>query len=170
MEYFITDGVTNFGPFSLEQLKEKNITPSTRIWYAGLSGWTAASEIPELAGLISSFPPPAGPPPQFTPPSSIHTGQVKPPKSWLVESILVTLFCCLPFGIAGIIFAFRVESKFYAGDKTGAEAASREAGKWTKIGFWIGLAIFLIYIIYILAIVFWAVKNGNDIEGIAPTF
>jgi len=34
----------------------------------------------------------------------------KPPKSWLVESILVTLFCCLPFGIAGIVNASRVES------------------------------------------------------------
>ena len=27
------------------------------------------------------------------------------PKTWLVESILVTLFCCLPFGIVGIVNA-----------------------------------------------------------------
>ena len=32
-----------------------------------------------------------------------------PPKNWLVESILVTLFCCLPLGIAGIINASKVE-------------------------------------------------------------
>lgn len=27
------------------------------------------------------------------------------PKTWMAESILVTVFCCLPFGIAGIVFA-----------------------------------------------------------------
>ena len=39
---------------------------------------------------------------------------VTQPKNWLVESILVTIFCCLPFGIAGIVFASQVNSKFAA--------------------------------------------------------
>ena len=56
------------------------------------------------------------------------------PKNWLVESILVTLFCCLPFGIAGIVFAAQVSSKYVSGDYEGALQASREAAKWTKIG------------------------------------
>lgn len=64
-----------------------------------------------------------------------------PPKTWLVESILVTLFCCLPFGIAGIVYATKVESLFYAGHSEAAEQASRDAGKWTKIGFWVGLSL-----------------------------
>ncbi|ANQ52708.2 CD225/dispanin family protein [Flammeovirga yaeyamensis] len=58
----------------------------------------------------------------------------QPPKSYLVESILVTLFCCLPFGIAGIVNASKVESRFYAGDVEGAEKASQEAKKWMKWG------------------------------------
>ncbi len=70
-----------------------------------------------------------------------------PPKNWLVESILVTLFCCLPFGIAGIVFASQVNSKFIAGDYTGALQSSKDAAKWTKIGFWIGLAGLAIYIL-----------------------
>jgi|LakMenEpi03Aug12_release.lakeMendotaPanAssembly.Ray.scaffolds.fasta_scaffold595458_2 hypothetical protein len=72
------------------------------------------------------------------------TGQ-KPPKSWLVESILVTLFCCLPFGIAGIVNASKVESRFYAGDIDGSNRSSEEAAKWTKIGFWVGIAGIVIY-------------------------
>ena len=64
--------------------------------------------------------------------------QQAPPKNWLVESILVTIFCCLPFGIAGIVFASQVNSKAAAGDYTGAMEASRNAAKWTKIGFWKG--------------------------------
>lgn len=63
-----------------------------------------------------------------------------PPKSWLVESILVTLFCCLPFGIAGIVNASRVESRFYAGDVEAANRASANAKKWTLWALGLGIA------------------------------
>ncbi|MFT6279772.1 MAG: hypothetical protein ACJAU0_002607 [Flavobacteriales bacterium] len=62
-----------------------------------------------------------------------------PPKNWLVESILVTIFCCLPFGIAGIVYAAKVESKFDAGDIDGAQNAANEAKKWTIISFVLGI-------------------------------
>lgn len=64
-----------------------------------------------------------------------------PPKNWLVEAILVTIFCCQPFGIVGIIFALMVNWNFAAGDYNGALQASNDAAKWTKIGFWIGAAV-----------------------------
>ncbi len=72
--------------------------------------------------------------------------QIKP-KNWLVESILVSVFCCLPFGIVGIINASAVNSKFNAGDYQGALQSSKDAGKWTKIGFFIGLGLGVLYII-----------------------
>lgn len=75
-----------------------------------------------------------------------------PPKNWLVESILVTLFCCLPFGIVGIINATNVNSKFAAGDVAGAAKASEEAKKWMKIGFFIGIGVIVLYLIYSLVI------------------
>ena len=37
------------------------------------------------------------------------------PKNWLVESILVTILCCLPFGIVGIINASKVNSLYDQG-------------------------------------------------------
>lgn len=55
-----------------------------------------------------------------------HQNQILP-KNWLVESILVTIFCCQILGIIGIIYATSVESKFYRGDIVGAENASRTA-------------------------------------------
>jgi len=64
-----------------------------------------------------------------------------PPKTYLTESILVTLFCCLPFGIAGIVNASKVESRFASGDIQGAEEASRNAKKWYQWALWSGLAI-----------------------------
>ena len=73
-----------------------------------------------------------------------------PPKNWLVESILVTLFCCLPFGIVGIINAANVNSKWTAGDFEGAERAAAEAKKWTKIGFIVGIIVIVAYIIFVI--------------------
>lgn len=71
--------------------------------------------------------------------------QGTPPKTWLVESILATIFCCLPFGIIGIINASKVESKFYAGDVQGSLKASEDAKKWSKIALICGIVVGLIY-------------------------
>lgn len=69
------------------------------------------------------------------------------PKTWMVESILVTIFCCLPFGIAGIVYAAKVSSLYASGKIEEAEAASKNAGKWTKIGFIVGLIVIVVYTI-----------------------
>lgn len=70
-----------------------------------------------------------------------------PPKNWLTESILVTLFCCLPFGIAGIVSASNVNSRYSVGDHAGAARAAAEARKWTRIGFFCGLGVVAIYLL-----------------------
>ena len=69
------------------------------------------------------------------------------PNTWLVESILATLFCCMPFGIVGIVYAARVDSLYRTGEYEAALDASRQAGKWTKISFWLGLASILFVVI-----------------------
>ncbi len=98
-------------------------------------------------------------PPRFngTYPHEQPMGQmVLCPKTWLVESILVTIFCCLPFGVVGIVKASNVEAIWRRGDIVGAEAASQSAGFWTKLGFWIGLAITilgpLVWVIFALGV------------------
>ncbi|HFS66866.1 MAG TPA: CD225/dispanin family protein [Flavobacteriia bacterium] len=74
------------------------------------------------------------------------------PKTWLLESILVTLFCCLPLGIVGIINAANVSSKYESGDIEGAKKASAEAAKWTKYGFIAGIVVILVYLVFIFLI------------------
>jgi hypothetical protein len=71
------------------------------------------------------------------------------PKNWLVESILVTIFCCIPLGIGGIVNAASVNRKYNSGDYAGALNSSKQAGKWTKTGFWIGIAIWGAYAIFL---------------------
>ena len=80
------------------------------------------------------------------------------PKTWMAESILVTLFCCLPFGIVGIINAAKVSSLFATGQTDAAMQASKNAGKWTKIGFFIGLAC---VILYVFSVVLLGVSMGS---------
>ena len=84
-----------------------------------------------------------------------------PPKNHLVEAILVTLFCCLPFGIVGIINAARVENAFYSGDEMEAERLSREALKWSKIGLFIGIGVYLLYIVFVVLAGLLAVAEGS---------
>ena len=73
-------------------------------------------------------------------------------ENWLVEAILVTLLCCLPFGVVGIIFAAQVNTKLQAGDAEGAEKSRRDAAKWTKLGFWIGLGCILLYVLFVFVL------------------
>ena len=84
---------------------------------------------------------------QNTPPQTDIFRSNIMPKTWLAESILATLFCCLPFGIAGIVNASKVESRYNSGDTEGAIRASDEAKKWTMISFWIGVGVTVLYII-----------------------
>ncbi|QEG43269.1 CD225/dispanin family protein [Roseimaritima ulvae] len=61
------------------------------------------------------------------------------PNNYLVQSILVTLCCCLPLGIVAIIFAAQVDSKWNSGDHAGAVAASENAKKWSMIALVLGI-------------------------------
>ncbi len=65
------------------------------------------------------------------PPGPGGTGGA-PPDNKLVWSILVTLFCCLPFGIVAIIKSAEVNGKWAAGDVAGAHQSAADAGKWIK--------------------------------------
>ena len=76
---------------------------------------------------------------------------VNPPKNYLVESILVTLFCCMPLGVVGIVFAAQVNSKFDSGDIEGANKASADAKKWMKWGLISGIIVITLYLIFIFA-------------------
>jgi len=73
-----------------------------------------------------------------------------PPKTWLVESILVTLFCCLPFGVVAIVNSSKVESHFYAGNIEASERASKNAKIWVMWSFFPALAFWVLYLLLML--------------------
>jgi hypothetical protein len=84
------------------------------------------------------------------------TGVVMPPPgttvpNYLVFAILATVFCCLPTGIAAIVYAAQVNGKLQAGDYAGAQAASKNAKMWCWISLGLGLAVGVLYAIMIMA-------------------
>jgi ribosomal protein L40E len=81
--------------------------------------------------------------------SGIAAGPEVP--SYLAQAILVTIFCCVPFGIPAIVFAAQVNGKLAAGDYNGAVETSRKAKRWCWVAFLVGLGFVLIY--FILALI-----------------
>ena len=68
---------------------------------------------------------------------------------------ILSLFCCMPFGIAAIIYASQVNPKAQSGDHAGAMESSKKAKLWVLVS--IGGA-FLAYAVYFI---FAIIASGN---------
>lgn len=80
--------------------------------------------------------------------------------NYLVQSILSTLCCCLPFGIVSIIFASQVNTKVAAGDIAGAMDSSKKAKMWCWVSFGCGLAGMLIYAVAVMLPLLMGAAHG----------
>lgn len=121
-----------YGPVSAEQLRqwmtEGRVNHQTRVRVEDSADWKTLADVPEFS--------PTTPPliTQPTPrPASVRVS------NYLAPAILVTLCCCIPFGIPAIVYAGQVNGKLAAGDVAGAQEASRKAQMWCWIAFGLGL-------------------------------
>ena len=73
-----------------------------------------------------------------------------PPPNYLVWAILSTLLCCLPLGIASIVFSAQVNSKYSAGDVAGAQESSAKAKKFAIWSAVVGLVLAAIYLVVVV--------------------
>jgi hypothetical protein len=142
-----------------------------RLQAADLFGWRSGFDTPEFDACLSSIemlvggtasrplpsrqpavPPPsratAPSPPPPPPPSSGAQGTIP---NYLVPSILVTLFCCIPFGIAAIVYAGQVNTKLAAGDIDGARKSSDLAKRWCLIAVAGGILTAIVWLIAFIA-------------------
>jgi Interferon-induced transmembrane protein/GYF domain 2 len=125
------DGV-EYGPVRAELLRqwiaEGRVSGRTQIRADGQPDWRPLQSFPELAGATGpSIASAAAPPSPWAPPGTSVSRDVP---NYMVQSILVTLFCCMPFGIPAIVNAARVDTKVGAGDLAGALESSRKARMW----------------------------------------
>ena len=169
-EWYYARGNQQQGPVALQALQDLlrtgQLQPNDLVWKQGMPNWVAASQVPEIYGQPRQAAAPAAAAPPYAPPGYAAPGQypaqaapspygqVQPGyqapvgqtvPNYLVQSILVTLFCCLPFGIVSIVYAAQVNSKLAAGDYAGALEASQKAKTWSMWSFIIGLVFSLAY-------------------------
>lgn len=95
----------------------------------------------------SSAPPPPPPPPYGAP-----GAQGPPPPNYLVWAILSTVLCCLPLGVASIVFSTQVNSKWAMGDVAGAQDASEKAKKFAMWGAIAGVIVVVIYVLFFVVL------------------
>lgn len=109
-----------------------------------------------------SYTPPPPAPSSYTPPppgGSFGGATAAPAQipNYLWQSIVVTICCCLPFGIVGIIFAAQVNDKIRRGDIQGAMVASKNAKTWVLVAFIVGI---------VLQIVVWGLYSAAILSAI----
>ncbi|MDT5015472.1 MAG: hypothetical protein QOD39_1632 [Mycobacterium sp.] len=66
--------------------------------------------------------------------------------------ILVTVLCCLPFGIVSIINASKVSGLWAQGQYAEAQKASDDAKKWAIWGAIAGVVVGILYAIFAFAV------------------
>jgi hypothetical protein len=109
------------------------------------------------------YPPP--PPPQgggFPPPP----GYGAPPDNNLVWAILVTVFCCLPFGIVSIVKSTQVSSLWAQGQFAEAHKAAADAKKWA---IWGAIASVAVYVVVGIIYLIFGVLLVESVESNIPT-
>ena len=177
-QYYYVDGNNQQqGPIDAAQLPAFGVTTKTLVWCEGMANWQAAGEIPELASFFAAKQPEIPVQPQMqpgTPTQPQMQQQVQPqqtqqpmntqppfqqpnnqqmppqPDNYLVWAILVTVLCCLPFGVASIIYSVKVGSLYAQGDYNGAVDASQKAKKFAMIGGIGGLVFIIVYVIFMI--------------------
>lgn len=150
-EYYIVAGDNRVGPLSMTQLAERGIEPSTLVWTAGMSDWTRADNVPELAPLLANrtrfdenesafgaYAQPQQPAaeqykqPQYGTynPSNQNLGYTNPPVNWKTLAIVATIVGFLFSCIGGIVGVFAISNA------SKAENAMRYGDNFTAQNAW----------------------------------
>ncbi|KAM4889822.1 proline rich transmembrane protein 1B isoform 2-T2 [Sylvia borin] len=72
------------------------------------------------------------------------------PKDYMVESVLVTLFCCLLTGVMALVYSHETRAALARGDVAQAYVASRKAQSLVLFSLLFGLFASITWIIYVL--------------------
>ena len=157
-----------YGPVSAEQIRQwiadGRANAQTLCSAEGSAEWKPLGSFPEFADSLRQQPPPH--PPTLThslaaPGPAQGFGQPQPDvPNYLVQAILVTLCCCIPFGVVALVYAAQVKSKLGNGDINGAMAASKNARLWCWLALVFGIVSNVVSIIYIFSVGFENFRRG----------
>lgn len=175
--YYFSDGAQH-GPVSAEELAGLVFDGDVLVWCKGMKDWTPASEVDELKDILGTTPPPPPPPGSGVsslpprPPVQNNAGArpqpsvqsnagaqpaaapLKEPTNYMVYAVLATVLCCVPTGIASIIYTNKATAAWTAGKYAEAEAATKSARLWLIVSVCAGGVGILIGFIFGLLLAF----------------
>jgi hypothetical protein len=179
MEWYYSNYGQQVGPVSEDQLAELfrngTVKPSDLVWNETMTEWTTIGKVEAFAAYAPALPmaaPPApvdAPPPLAAAPVTMSASPqgfapsgMAEPSTYLWQSIVVMLLCCLPLGIPALIFSTKVKPAFASGDYAAAMEASKKAKLFCILSLVIGLIVQVIYIgINIAVFMSTAAQSGN---------
>lgn len=155
--YYIDDKGEQFGPYTLEIFRLLPLRSRSYVWSTGMEEWITAGEMKELDGLIRKsestpdIPTDTAEPELLTErvaPATEDSVSAEPmPKTWLTESIVLTLLCSI-IGLIPFFHGMQVRTLYRMGDYEGAARESATAKKWLFIAAAIGLVVDALYLFY----------------------
>ena len=74
------------------------------------------------------------------------------PKNHLVMAVLVTVFCCLPFGVVALIYSSKVDDLWYRGLYEEAWEYSSKAQRWITISFLTPIVVPMLYALFFMVL------------------
>ncbi|XP_054854090.1 proline rich transmembrane protein 1B [Eublepharis macularius] len=147
--------------------------------YSPLDPKTVHLVYPDFQGSVSGhgpivfqpapLQPPLNPPPYFlhgSYPFTIYNGSLlseipieanprrPPPKDYLVESVLVMLFCCLLTGVAALVYSHETRSALNRGDLVQAKAASQKARTLVLFSLFFGVFVCVSWVTYVVVVLY----------------
>ena len=113
-KFYLHNGKDQEGPFDIDDLKAKNITKETSIWYDGISEWTTAEKIADLNALFKTrIPPP------FTAKTIIANQPIKN-KSRVGRTIFIMVGLLIII-VGGFLVVNNINSNSGSGIRTGGD-------------------------------------------------
>lgn len=179
MDWYYAKNGQQLGPVSKEELsglfRSGTVIPTDLVWCESMAEWAPIGSLADFAAPPSLEAPPAMSPapssyvapaataataaPALAPASA--SGQPEPP-TYLWQSIVVMLLCCIPLGISALVFSTKVKPAYAAGDYAAALEASKKAKTWCIIALVVGLVVQTLYILLNVGLVMSEVsKNGG---------
>ncbi|KAK5862670.1 hypothetical protein PBY51_018040 [Eleginops maclovinus] len=110
---------------------------------------------PQYGGAVGQQPYPMGQQATVTVQPTVYVTQVPlayPINDYLCYSIFTMLCCCLPLGIAALIYSISTREANHVGNRQGAERSSRIARILNHVGLGIGIGLVVLYIVYAMVL------------------
>ncbi|MEM9280749.1 MAG: CD225/dispanin family protein [Verrucomicrobiota bacterium] len=171
MDWYYASNGQQQGPVSEEQLTELvqqgAVKGTDLVWNESMTDWIPLNSIPQFSAALeptqsaveatpptpeassSSVAPVLSQATSSSPAPTASGGEKVPTYLW--QSIVCLVLCCLPAAIPAIIYSTKVGPAEAKGDLTSAKEAAAKAKMWCWISFGLGLAFSIIYLGLIFA-------------------